>query len=112
MASTGRGGAAPLSERSKVQHRHHSRELRQASIPAGAGIGKVNACARWYRAPGWRAEVALGVRGFAKAAGQSPAPRLRFLFAAIVAVAPLLRGQHLDAETSIRAAAFGLSICR
>jgi len=54
----------------------------------------------------------LGVLGFAALAGNPPALRLRWLFAAIVAVALLLHGQHLDAETRIRAAAFGLAVCR
>jgi membrane-associated phospholipid phosphatase len=54
----------------------------------------------------------LGVLGFAVVAGKPPALRLRWLFAAIVAVALLLHGQHLNAETSIRAVAFGLALCR
>ena len=54
----------------------------------------------------------LGVLGFAVVAGKPPALRLRWLFAAIVVVALLLHGQHLNAETSIRAVAFGLALCR
>jgi membrane-associated phospholipid phosphatase len=54
----------------------------------------------------------LGVLGFAVVAGKPPALRLRWLFAAIIAAALLLHGQHLDAETSIRAVAFGLALCR
>ena len=53
----------------------------------------------------------LGVLGFAGLAGKPPALRLRWLFAAIVAVALLLHGQHLDAETRIRSAASVLLIC-
>jgi len=53
----------------------------------------------------------LGVLGFAWLAGPPPALRLRWLFAVITAVALLLHGRHLDAETRIRAAAFGLSVC-
>jgi membrane-associated phospholipid phosphatase len=54
----------------------------------------------------------LGMLGFALLAGKPPPLRLRFLFAAIVVVAVLLHGQHLDAETRIRTAAFGLAFCR
>jgi membrane-associated phospholipid phosphatase len=54
----------------------------------------------------------LGVLGFAVIAGRPPALRLRWLFAVIVAVALLLHGRHLDAETRIRAVAFGLAFCR
>jgi len=54
----------------------------------------------------------LGMLGFAWLAGKPPALRLRFLFAAIVVVALLLHGQHLDAETRIRSVAFGLAFCR
>jgi membrane-associated phospholipid phosphatase len=54
----------------------------------------------------------LGMLGFAALAGKPPALRLRWLFAAIVAVALLLHGQHLNAETTIRAVAFGLAFCR
>src|SRR5277367_5076264 len=64
-------------------------------------------------------EVALGgalgvlsMLGFAALADKPPPLRLRFLFAAIVGVAFLLHGQHLNAETRIRSAAFGLSLCR
>ncbi len=54
----------------------------------------------------------LGVLGFARLAGRPPVLRLRWLFAAIVGVALLMHGQHLNAETSIRAMAVGLSFCR
>jgi len=54
----------------------------------------------------------LGVLGFARLAGRPPPLRLRYLFAAIVVVALLLHGLHLDAETRIRTAAIGLSFCR
>lgn len=54
----------------------------------------------------------LGVLGFAALAGKPPALRVRWLAAAVVGVALLLHGQHLNAETSIRAAALGLSVCR
>jgi membrane-associated phospholipid phosphatase len=53
----------------------------------------------------------LGVLGFALLAGKPPPLRLRWLFAAVAAVALLMHGQHLDAETRIRAAAFGLAFC-
>lgn len=54
----------------------------------------------------------LGALGFAWLAGEAPVLRLRWLFAAIVAVALLLHGQHLDAEQHIRAVAFDLPFCR
>jgi len=54
----------------------------------------------------------LGVLGFALLAGTPPALRLRWLFAAVVAVALLLHGQHLEVEAQIRAAAFRLSFCQ
>jgi membrane-associated phospholipid phosphatase len=54
----------------------------------------------------------LGMLGFAWLAGRPPALRLRFLYAAIVAVALLLHGQHLNAETRIRSVAFGLAFCQ
>jgi membrane-associated phospholipid phosphatase len=54
----------------------------------------------------------LGVLGFACVAGRPPTLPLRRLFAVVVVVALLLHGQHLNAETSIRAVALGLSFCR
>jgi membrane-associated phospholipid phosphatase len=54
----------------------------------------------------------LGVLGFAWLAGKAPVLQLRYLFAVIFAVALLLHGQHLDAETRIRAVAFELPFCR
>jgi membrane-associated phospholipid phosphatase len=54
----------------------------------------------------------LGVVGFAALAGRPPVLAVRWLFAAVVAVALLLHGQHLDAETQIRTVAFGLAFCR
>jgi membrane-associated phospholipid phosphatase len=53
----------------------------------------------------------LGALGFAWLAGKPPTLRLRWLFAAIVALALLLHGRHLDAEAPIRAAAFALLVC-
>jgi membrane-associated phospholipid phosphatase len=53
----------------------------------------------------------LGVLGFALLAGRPPTLRLRWLFAAMVAVALLLHGLHLDVEQQIRAMAFRLSFC-
>src|SRR5271165_5092067 len=53
----------------------------------------------------------LGVLGFALLAGRPPALRLRWLFATVVVVALLLHGQHLNAETRIRAAALVLAFC-
>ena len=54
----------------------------------------------------------LGVLGFALLAGRPPPLRLRWLFAAVVAVALLLHGLHLDVETRIRAVAFRLTFCQ
>jgi membrane-associated phospholipid phosphatase len=54
----------------------------------------------------------LGVLGFALLAGRPPTLRLRWLFAAMVAVALLLHGLHLDVEQQIRAMAFSMSFCR
>jgi membrane-associated phospholipid phosphatase len=54
----------------------------------------------------------LGVLGFAWLAGRPPTLRLRFLFAAVVAVALLLHGLHLDVESRIRVVAFGLAFCK
>jgi hypothetical protein len=53
----------------------------------------------------------LGALGFTWLAGKPPPLRLRWLFTAVVAVALLLHGRHLEAESRIRAAAFGLSVC-
>jgi membrane-associated phospholipid phosphatase len=53
----------------------------------------------------------LGALAFAWLAGTPPPLRLRWLFTAVVAVALLLHGRHLDAEPRIRAVAFGLSVC-
>jgi membrane-associated phospholipid phosphatase len=53
----------------------------------------------------------LGALGFTWLAGKPPPLRLRWLFTAVVAVAFLLHGRHLEAESRIRAAAFGLSVC-
>jgi membrane-associated phospholipid phosphatase len=53
----------------------------------------------------------LGALGFAWLAGRPPALRLRWLFGAVVVVALLLHGRHLDAETRIRAVAFSLPFC-
>ncbi|HTC09901.1 MAG TPA: phosphatase PAP2 family protein [Acetobacteraceae bacterium] len=52
-----------------------------------------------------------GALGFAALAGLAPSLRLRWLFAAVVIVAVLLHGQHLDAEPRIRAMAFSLPFC-
>jgi membrane-associated phospholipid phosphatase len=57
---------------------------------------------------------ALGVcgsLGFARLAGVPPVLRLRWLLLIVAGVALLLHGRHLDAETRIRAAAFGLPVC-
>ena len=54
---------------------------------------------------------ALGALVVAGLAGKPPTLRLRWLFAAIVAVALLLHGQHLEAETRIRVASYALQIC-
>ena len=54
----------------------------------------------------------LGALGFAWLAGTPPLLRLRWLFTAIVAVALMLHGQHLDAEQRIRTVAFDLPVCR
>jgi membrane-associated phospholipid phosphatase len=54
----------------------------------------------------------LGMFGFAVLAGRPPPLRLRFLFAAVVGLALLLHGQHLNAETRIQSMAFGLAFCR
>ena len=54
---------------------------------------------------------ALGALGFTWLAGKPPPLRLRWLFAAVVVVALLLHGKHLDSEGRIRSAAFGLSVC-
>jgi membrane-associated phospholipid phosphatase len=53
----------------------------------------------------------LGALGFVWLAGKPPKLRLRWLFAAIVVVALLLHGTHLNAEAPIRAAAFVLLVC-
>jgi membrane-associated phospholipid phosphatase len=52
-----------------------------------------------------------GALGFAALAGLAPSLRLRWLFAAVVVVAVLLHGQHLDAEPRIRTMAFSLPFC-
>jgi len=52
-----------------------------------------------------------GALGFTWLAGAPPPLRLRWLFAAILAVALLLHGQHLNAEPRIRALAFDLPFC-
>lgn len=53
----------------------------------------------------------LGAFGFTWLAGKPPKLRLRWLFAAVVAVALLLHGRHLDSEARIHAAAFALLVC-
>lgn len=52
-----------------------------------------------------------GALGFTVLAGLAPSLRLRWLFAAVMVVAVLLHGQHLDAEPRIRAVAFDLPFC-
>jgi membrane-associated phospholipid phosphatase len=52
-----------------------------------------------------------GALGFAALAGLAPSLRLGWLFAAVVVVAVVLHGQHLDAEPRIRAMAFSLPFC-
>jgi membrane-associated phospholipid phosphatase len=53
----------------------------------------------------------LGALGFGWLGGRPPVLQLRWLFAVVVAVALLLHGQHLNAETRIRTAAYALMIC-
>jgi hypothetical protein len=53
----------------------------------------------------------LGALGFGWLGGRPPVLQLRWLFAVIVAVALLLHGQHLNAETRIRSVAYALLIC-
>lgn len=52
-----------------------------------------------------------GALGFAALAGRAPALRVRWLFAAVLIVAVLLHGEHLDAEPRIRAMAVSLPFC-
>jgi membrane-associated phospholipid phosphatase len=53
-----------------------------------------------------------GALGFALLAGAPPPLRLRLLFAAVLLVAVLLHGNHLDAEPRIRMFAFRLPFCQ
>jgi membrane-associated phospholipid phosphatase len=90
---------------------------RDVALVAGLGavlIGATRVALGWHTIAEVVIGGVLGVLGavaFAWLAGPPPTLRVRWLFAAIVAVALLLHGRHLDAETRIRAAAFSLPFC-
>jgi membrane-associated phospholipid phosphatase len=91
-----------------------SREVGAIAALGAVAIGATRVALGWHS----MAEVAvggtlgvLGALGFAWLAGPPPVLRLRWLCVSVVAVALLLHGQHLNAESRIRAASFSLLFC-
>jgi membrane-associated phospholipid phosphatase len=97
-----------------VTLRRRKREVGAIALLSALVIGVTRVALGWHSTPevvvGGTLGV-LGALGFAWLAGSPPTLRLRWVFVSIVAVALLLHGQHLNAESRIRAVAFNLPFC-